>query len=81
MSARLSVMRGKAERLLEEALKLPDEERRSLALRQLTGVGDEPESELERPFNDGRVGQIQPAPWPKPTSAPSRRVDGPHGSC
>jgi putative addiction module component (TIGR02574 family) len=60
-----------AEKLLDEALKLPEGERRALALRLLDSVGDEPESEVERAWveeakrrlGEVRAGRAQPAPW------------------
>ncbi len=64
-------MSDRAERLLDEALKLPESERRALALRLLESVDDEPQAEVERAWvdeatrrlDDVRAGRTQPAPW------------------
>jgi putative addiction module component (TIGR02574 family) len=60
-----------AEELLDEAMKLPEGERRVLALRLLESVGDEPQHEIERAWvdearkrlDDIRSGRSQPVPW------------------
>jgi putative addiction module component (TIGR02574 family) len=60
-----------AEELLDEAMKLPESERRVLALRLLESVGDESLEEVERAWveearkrlNDIRAGRSQPVPW------------------
>jgi putative addiction module component (TIGR02574 family) len=60
-----------AEELLDEAMKLPESERRVLALRILESVGDEPPEEIERAWveeartrlNDIRSGRSHPVPW------------------
>lgn len=64
-------MSDPAEKLLDEALKLPEAERRALALRLLESVGDEPEGEIERAWvdeakrrlDDVQAGHTQVAPW------------------
>ncbi|HEU4405311.1 MAG TPA: addiction module protein [Polyangiaceae bacterium] len=64
-------MSDPAEKLLDEALKLPESERRALALRLLDSVGDEPEAEVERAWvdeakrrlDDVRAGRTELAPW------------------
>ena len=70
-SATLLAMSDAAEKLLDEALKLPDAERRALALLLLDSVGNGPEAEVERAWldeaerrlDDVRAGRVQPAPW------------------
>lgn len=60
-----------AEELLDEAMKLPESERRVLALRLLETVGDESPEEVERAWvqearkrlDDIRSGRSQPVPW------------------
>lgn len=64
-------MSDPAEKLFDEALKLPEVERRALALRLLDSVSDEPEGEGERAWvdeakrrlDDVRAGRTQVAPW------------------
>ncbi|HEU4406658.1 MAG TPA: addiction module protein [Polyangiaceae bacterium] len=64
-------MSDPAEKLLDEALKLPESERRALALRLLDSVGDEPEDDVERAWveeakrrlDDVRAGRAQAVPW------------------
>ncbi|WP_437900778.1 addiction module protein [Sorangium sp. So ce124] len=60
-----------AEELLDEAMKLPESERRVLALRLLESVGDESAEEVERAWveearerlDDIRAGRSKPVPW------------------
>ncbi|WP_437726895.1 addiction module protein [Sorangium sp. So ce861] len=60
-----------AEELLDWAMKLPESERRALALRLLESVGDESPEEVERAWveearrrlDDVRAGRSQPVPW------------------
>ncbi|WP_159397174.1 addiction module protein [Sorangium cellulosum] len=60
-----------AEELLDEAMKLPESERRVLALRLLESVGDESPEEVERSWveearrrlDDIRAGRSQTVPW------------------
>ena len=64
-------MSDPAEKLLDEAMKLPESERRALALRLLDTVGDETPEEVERAWieeaqrrlDDHRAGRAQPIPW------------------
>jgi putative addiction module component (TIGR02574 family) len=64
-------MSDPAEKLLDEALKLPESERRALALRLLDSVGDEPEGEVERAWideakrrlDDVRARRTELSPW------------------
>lgn len=64
-------MSDPAEKLFDEALKLPEGERRALALCLLDSVSDEPEGEVERAWvdeakrrlDDVRAGRTQAAPW------------------
>ncbi|WP_437291527.1 addiction module protein [Sorangium sp. So ce406] len=59
-----------AEELLDEAMKLPESERRVLALRLLESVGDESSEEVERAWveearerlDDIRSGRSRPVP-------------------
>ena len=60
-----------AEKLLDEAMLLPEGERRALALWLLDSVGDEPPEEIERAWieearrrlDDLRAGRSQAIPW------------------
>ncbi|WP_437311520.1 addiction module protein [Sorangium sp. So ce388] len=60
-----------AEELLDEAMKLPESERRVLALRLLESVGDDSPEDIERAWaeetrkrlDDIRSGRSQPVPW------------------
>ncbi|XYI03224.1 addiction module protein [Sorangium sp. So ce1128] len=60
-----------AEELLDEAMKLPESERRVLALRLLESVGDDSPEDIERAWveearkrlDDVRSGRSQPVPW------------------
>ena len=60
-----------AEDVFEEAMKLPEGERRLIALRLLESVGDEPPEEVERAWvqeaqrrlEDLRAGRSQAVPW------------------
>ncbi|CAN93866.1 MULTISPECIES: addiction module protein [Sorangium] len=60
-----------AEEILDEAMKLPESERRVLALRLLESVGDEAPEEVERAWaeearerlDDIRAGRSKPVPW------------------
>ncbi|WP_437592252.1 addiction module protein [Sorangium sp. So ce1000] len=60
-----------AEELFEEALKLPERERRAFALRLLESVRDESLEEVEaawadeaqRRLDELRAGRSQPIPW------------------
>ncbi|WP_437281076.1 addiction module protein [Sorangium sp. So ce375] len=60
-----------AEELFEEALKLPERERRAFALRLLESVGEESLEDVERAWvdearrrlDDIRAGRSQPVPW------------------
>ncbi|WP_441286476.1 addiction module protein [Sorangium sp. KYC3313] len=60
-----------AEELLDEAMKLPESERRVLALRLLESVGDESPEAIERAWveearerlDDIRAGRSKPVPW------------------
>jgi len=60
-----------AEKFFDEAMKLPESERRTLALRLLDSVGDEPADEIERAWleeaksrlEDLRTGRTQAIPW------------------
>ncbi|WP_437977385.1 addiction module protein [Sorangium sp. So ce295] len=64
-------MSNPAEKLLDEALKLPESERRLIALRLLDSVGEEPPEEIERAWTeealrrieDLRAGRAQPIAW------------------
>ncbi|AUX23814.1 hypothetical protein SOCEGT47_043440 [Sorangium cellulosum] len=64
-------MSFRAEELLEQAMKLPESERRVLAPRLLESVGDESPEEIERAWveearrrlDDIREGRSQPIPW------------------
>jgi putative addiction module component (TIGR02574 family) len=64
-------MADTADKLLDEAMKLPDGERRALALRLLDSVGDEPPAEVERAWleeaqrrlADIREGRAEAVPW------------------
>jgi putative addiction module component (TIGR02574 family) len=64
-------MSDAAEKLLDEAMKLPESERRTLALWLLDSVGDEPPEEVERAWleeahrrlADIRAARTQPVPW------------------
>ncbi|WP_437946338.1 addiction module protein [Sorangium sp. So ce296] len=70
-SATLLAMSLPAEELLDQAMKLPESERRVLALRLLESVGDESPEEVERAWveearrrlDDVRAGRSQPVPW------------------
>ncbi|WP_437516878.1 addiction module protein [Sorangium sp. So ce1099] len=61
----------RAEELLDEAMKLPESERRVLALRLLESVGDDSPEDIERAWaeearkrlDDIRSGRSQPVPW------------------
>lgn len=63
--------REAAEQILDDAMKLPESERRVLAMRLLDTVGDEPAEEVERAWldeahrrlDDIRAGRTQPVPW------------------
>ena len=67
----LTAMSNPAEKLLDEAMKLPESERRLIALRLLDSVGEEPPEEIERAWTeealrrleDIRAGRTQPIPW------------------
>ncbi|WP_437760266.1 addiction module protein [Sorangium sp. So ce1389] len=60
-----------AKELLDEAMKLPERERRVLALRLLESVGDDSPEDIERAWaeearkrlDDIRSGRSQPVPW------------------
>ncbi|XXT24519.1 addiction module protein [Sorangium sp. So ce429] len=60
-----------AEELLDEAMKLPESERRVLALRLLESVGDDSPEDVERAWaeearkrlDDIRSERSQPVPW------------------
>ncbi|XXY49588.1 addiction module protein [Sorangium sp. So ce269] len=60
-----------AEELLDEAMKLPESERRVLALRLLESVGDDSPEDVERAWveearkrlDDIRSARSQPVPW------------------
>ncbi|WP_080682095.1 addiction module protein [Sorangium cellulosum] len=60
-----------AEELLDQAMKLPESERRVLALRLLESVGDESSEEVDRAWveearrrlDDIRAGRSQPVAW------------------
>ena len=64
-------MSNLAEKLLDEAMQLPESERRLIALRLLDSVGEEPPEEIERAWTeearrrleDLRAGRTQPIPW------------------
>jgi putative addiction module component (TIGR02574 family) len=64
-------MSDPAEKLFDEAMKLPESERRAIALRLLDSVGDEPPEAIERAWteealrrlDDLRAGRTQPIPW------------------
>lgn len=67
----MRLMSNPAEKLLDEAMKLPESERRLIALRLLDSVGEEPPEEIERAWTDEalrrledlRTGRTQPIPW------------------
>jgi putative addiction module component (TIGR02574 family) len=64
---------GNAEKVLDQALALPESERRVIAERLLDSVGDEPPEEVERAWakearrrlDDIEAGRSQPIPWEK----------------
>jgi putative addiction module component (TIGR02574 family) len=64
-------MSDQAEKLFDEALKLPERQQRALARRLLDSVRDEPEAEVERAWveeakrrlDDVWAGRTQPVPW------------------
>lgn len=64
-------MGNPAEKVLDEAMHLPESERRTLALRLLDSVGDEPPAAVERAWideagrrlDDLRAGRTQAVPW------------------
>ncbi|WP_437491783.1 addiction module protein [Sorangium sp. So ce1014] len=64
-------MSDPAEKILDEVLKLPESERRVIALRLLDSVGEEPPEEIERAWTDEALrrledlctGRTQPIPW------------------
>lgn len=62
-------MSDPAKKLFDEALKLPEGERRDLAQRLLESVGDEPDAErawvevASRRLDDVRAGRAQLVPW------------------
>ena len=64
-------MTGSAAKLLDEALLLPEGERRALALWLLDSVGDEPPEEVERAWVEEakrrlevlRAGEAEPLDW------------------
>ena len=64
-------MSSPAENLLDEAMKLPESDRRFIALRLLNSVGDESSEGIERAgtdealrrLEDLRTGRTQPSAW------------------
>jgi putative addiction module component (TIGR02574 family) len=66
-------MSSNALRLLDEALRLPEQDRAELALRLLDSVGDEPASEVERAWIDEAKrrlaelerGEVSTVAWPE----------------
>lgn len=66
-------MSSNALRLLDEALRLPEQERAELALRLLDSVGAEPVGDIERAWIDEAKrrlielerGEVSAIPWPQ----------------
>lgn len=64
-------MSNPAETLLDEAMKLPESDRRLIALRLLDSVGEVPPEEIARAWTDEalrrledlRAGRTRPIPW------------------
>ncbi|WP_437650336.1 addiction module protein [Sorangium sp. So ce362] len=52
-------MSDPAEKILDEALKLPESERRVIALRLLDSVGEEPPEEIERAWTDEALRRLE----------------------
>lgn len=77
-------MSDAAEELLDEAMRLPESERRLIALLLLDSVGEDPPEEIDRAWidealrrlEDLRAGRTRPIPWsngpcrPRPEASP-----------